>query len=261
MHKAGENIRTQTTTVEEVPHNPEWVDKTGRPLGYGPDPDCSVCRGLGWFVLDVGYDHPQFGKAFPCAAAGCLDESRRAYKAGHDPTRIHRAKKQPQTFDTFKSLTGTVEAIKEAKLLASGQAKYCWLLIYGGRGNGKSHLCNATTTALAERGCDARMYDVADLMAKCRRAISTHTLEDEIQALKETEALILDDWRTEYASDWEASRLTEVLDYRYREYLLTVLTTNSSPNELPERLWSRFADKGMSKAVVNKGVDVRRKGQ
>jgi DNA replication protein DnaC len=134
------------------------------------------------------------------------------------------------------------------------------LLIYGGTGNGKTHCCNALAARLVQRGKPVKLWAVADLFARLRKSVGTNTLEDEIEILKGERFLILDDWAPEYASKFEIARMEEVVDYRYRQGLYTVLTTNRPLPELPDRIVSRFSEHPIGKRVQNSARDYRLKG-
>ncbi len=151
----------------------------------------------------------------------------------------------------------TQAAYDAAKALALGQSDFCFLLIYGGTGNGKSHLANAVTIALNLQGRDCRLYDVADLLSHLRECVGDNTIEAEVKLLKEMYALVLDDFKPEYATAWGADRIEEIINFRYRASLITMLTTNIDVTQIPDRIVSRFNDPEMSKAVFNQGVDYR----
>lgn len=165
-----------------------------------------------------------------------------------------------QSFETFdRRIEGVKETYNAFYELAHGQTELPFLLVYGGVGNGKSHFCSAATIVLNRRGIDARLFTVADLMAKLKDSISTGTIEQEIKHLKEVPALVLDDLGVEYGSSWEMAKIEEIIDARYRNQLITVLTTNRDLDQLPERVVSRFCDPETSRCVLNSAKDYRRR--
>lgn len=193
----------------------------------------------------------------PCPNGGCLADSIRAYKQGENYLK-EQGVKLKQTFETFKMVPGAREAYNFAKEFSSASGPLFYLL-YGGVGNGKTHLCNAAAVALLGRGVACKFYTVADLLSLLRSKIDNGTIEEEITILKEAPCLILDDWKTESQSDWANGRLEEVIDYRYRMQLPIMLTTNRDLTEIPERILSRFSDVDIAKRVLNTAPDYRRR--
>jgi len=171
-----------------------------------------------------------------------------------------RAKKVGQTFQTFKVNPDTKPMIDALRMLSNPDPPFRLLLIYGTVGNGKTHGCNALAYALIQKQVAIKAWTVADLFANLRASIGTNTLEQELTTLKNHKVLILDDWAKEYASGWEIARMEEVIDYRYRQGLATVLTTNRPLAELPDRIVSRFSERGIGKRVENKAKDWRLEG-
>lgn len=149
--------------------------------------------------------------------------------------------------------------MKAASLLAYGEAKFVWLLLYGRPGCGKTHLCNAMVNVLHDRGLEVRIILAADLFALLREAIQSNRTDEVLRGYKEVGFLIIDDYGVEYGSDWERAKFDELMTSRYATALPTVLTTNKELTELPERIQSRFTDKDMSRAIYNEAADYRQR--
>ena len=226
-------------------------------MGYPtPNPDCPRCHGAGFlYPLDQG--KPDYSQVVPCK---CYQNSLQGWILSPDALR-GRGIDTRQTFDSFQVVNGTGEAYEAARDFASASCNIILFLLYGGVGNGKSFLCNATALVLLEKSIDTHLYSVADLLAELRQRIKDNTIEEKVQWLKEIPALILDDYKPEYQSEWAASRLEEIIDFRYRNLLLTMMTTNRNLTELPERITSRFSDNEIAKRVLNSGKDYRRRKQ
>jgi len=196
----------------------------------------------------------------PCPAKGCLLEAARAYKNGEDTTRrwsqsgIHG---NSQTFDNFKLVRGTKGAFKLAGELASGTADFVWLLIYGGVGNGKTHLCNAIAKESLSRGIEVLMLNSVDMFSQIKVAMNNNTDQELIRRFKEVPLLIIDDWGVEYGTDWQLSVFDEIIDARYWTARATIVTTNKDISGLPKRVSSRFQDKAIARVVFNSAVDYR----
>lgn len=214
---------------------------------YRPNSMCPVCKG-------TGFVHPRedgrilFAQIMPCPEPGCLRDSVR----GKQPTEVVR-----QTFETFQSIPGTEKALKAAKALAYGEAKFIWLLIYGQTGNGKTHLCRAIVREVRDRGLDVRMILAADLFSQLREAIRDNRTDELLRKFKDIFFLAIDDYGVEYGSDWESAKFDELMTSRFATAKPTVLITNKELTELPERIQSRFKDRVIARAIHNSAGDFR----
>lgn len=228
-------------------------------LPYRPNPNCKVCKGVGKFHPRDNGGMPLYSELVSCTAPGCLEESFQTFLRGDSQLKIKGISSKKQTFETFdRQVKGVREAVNSFYELAHGKTNLPFLLVYGTTGNGKTHLCQATTIVLNKRGIGTQLYTVADLMAQLKVSIPNNTTEKEIKLLKEYPGLILDDLGVEYGSAWELSKLEEVIDARYRERLITVLTTNRDLDQISERIVSRFSDPDVGTVVLNKAEDYRR---
>lgn len=216
-----------------------------------------MCNGLGWVHPLDSLGNISYANVNHCTENGCMADSYRAYRNG-TPFIRSRGVIQNRTFDDFVKRKGTEEAFKHSKALANGDAPFIWLLIYGGTGNGKTHLCYAITQRLLERGVEAEMIASAELFSKIRQGIESHTSDEAMQHYKDVYALILDDWGVGYGTDFERARFDEIMASRYENYRVTVLTTNKDITEIPERVASRFQDKARAKVCWNKADDYRK---
>ena len=166
------------------------------------------------------------------------------------------------TFENFKLVKGTAKALTSFKALAYGKTHQCMLLCYGGVGNGKTHLCEATAIEMYKRGLFVRVMTMSRMMMVLKAGmnkkegpgydwlLSSYCLADR---------LIIDDvGMGGSGSDWEYGQLEDIMIVRYRERLFTIITTNRDITELPERIISRFRDPDVGTCVLNQGEDYRR---
>lgn len=162
------------------------------------------------------------------------------------------------SFDNFKPLPGTTEALAAFKQVIDGP-RYM-LLAYGGVGNGKTHLCNAAATELCQRGLFTRVMDFQAMLATLKRAISDPQL-NYLEVLKNyslAERLIMDDIGSGESDTEYADRILEsIVVTRYGRGLLTIMATNKDISTFPERVLSRLQDKTTSFLVCNRGGDYR----
>ena len=173
------------------------------------------------------------------------------------------------TFGNFKRVAGTKEALATFKALASGKTPWKMALIYGGVGNGKTHLCEAVVIELYKRGIFCRVLTMAEITQSLKAAIQhdkhgnegkpwvpyAHLLHD----LGARDYLVIDDvGMGAGGSEWDKDRLEEIIVARYRENLFTIMTTNRDPADLEVRIVSRFQDPDKGRVVLNEGADYRR---
>lgn len=241
--------------------NAEGCERQLKLDGYAPKPYCPKCGGTGWYTYDVDIRHPSFGQAIMCDEAGCYKDSWEAYKRGDQYLSQKGITKQ--TFDNFKRLKGTEDAYKLAKELAEGTAQFICLLVYGRPGNGKTHLLNAAARKFSECGVDARIYSIPTLLSNLKKAMGENKLEEEVDRLKEHSALLLDDWGSEHETEWAESKVFEILEHRFAQYRITMVTTNKDVAEIKNsgdmgaRLISRFNDAEVARICLNQGQDYR----
>ena len=169
------------------------------------------------------------------------------------------------TFANFKAIKGTAAALAAFRELAAGEATWHMLLCYGGAGSGKSHLCEALSIALAERQIIARVNEWPTFTRYLK-----HTMHNEYKGLYDevfertcrSPWLIMDDvGMGGVGSIWDWGEFEEIINYRYRNNLPTVVTTNLDISKLPDRAVSRFRDALKGRCVLDDAGDYRpRKG-
>jgi len=146
------------------------------------------------------------------------------------------------------------------KQVISGNASL--LLIYGGVGNGKTHLLEAAAIELYEQGKFARVMSFAKMLSTLKRAIKDASMDYE-QILSNYcygDRLIIDDIGAAGSDTEFADRILEtIVCARYGQQLLTIMSTNRDIESLPERVQSRLNDKIISFLLLNEAPDYRPK--
>lgn len=170
------------------------------------------------------------------------------------------------TFEALMPWPGTEKALAAFKALASGETEWKMLLCYGGVGNGKTHFCEATALALYKSGLFCRVLTMGKMMGalkECMDQGSQNSFEDVLRHYCQADRLIVDDVE---GTVWEFEQLEKIIIARYRENLLTILTSNCDIKAdplhpeipfIPERIVSRFRDREKSRLILNQGEDYR----
>lgn len=175
-----------------------------------------------------------------------------------------------QTFANFRTAFNGVEDERLVDCLESAIAfaedpYEKWLVIWGERGSGKSHLCAAVDNHLMHKGIPSLFITMPDLLASLREAIELQSNTEQesftgrMNVFKTATVLIIDDLGAESASPWSDSVLFEILDYRYRNRLATMIATNVNPDDFDYRIASRMQDTELSTVIENAAPDYRRR--
>lgn len=114
------------------------------------------------------------------------------------------------------------------------------LYLYGDMGVGKSFLMAGLAHELSEnKGVVTTMLHYPSFTIDIKNAIKTDSVKDKIDAVKQSEILILDDIGAEQASAWVRDEVLQViLQYRMQEYLPTFFTSNYNFSDLEKKLAS-----------------------
>ncbi len=164
------------------------------------------------------------------------------------------------TFEQFNKVPGGELLVDAFRAVLDGPRSL--LLIYGGVGNGKTHLLEASAIELYKRGKFARVMLFAKMLSTLRSAIKNPELSyDEILTnYSYGDRLIMDDVGAGGSDNEFGDRILEtIICARYGRELLTIMSTNRDIDTLPERVLSRLQDKSISFLLLNKAKDYRPK--
>jgi len=172
-----------------------------------------------------------------------------------------------KTFENFDTtIPGSEKAYAAFKALADGTTDKPFLFCIGGVGNGKTHLIMATVNCLKERRIEAWYWTAGAFFNYLKSGINPppgfSDLDTLMYRMCHCPVLVLDDLGVEYGTKWEYAQLDQIIDARYRDELITIVSTNKGIEELipiMERVISRFTDTELSQMVLNKAGDYRKK--
>jgi DNA replication protein DnaC len=164
------------------------------------------------------------------------------------------------TFDYFHPVKGSVESLKAFKAISSGKTSWHMLLSIGRAGCGKTHLCEALSIALNNQGIKCRVWEWSEIIRNLKKAmrLNNGSYDELFEGFCRAPRLIIDDLGMGGAdSAWAWGELEDIINYRYRQGLFTVVTTNLDLTSLPDRVVSRFRDAIKSRIVLNEASDYR----
>jgi DNA replication protein DnaC len=112
----------------------------------------------------------------------------------------------------------------------------------GSCGVGKTHLAVAALKQLIQRGHEALFYDYRELLKEIQSSYSPENSLTEMGVLEpvfETEILLIDDLGAGKPSQWVLETIGHILNKRYNDKRVTLLTTNYLDTE-PAPTAARF---------------------
>lgn len=239
-----------------------------RHYGAG-DPDCPICKGVGYVRHDVPEDHPHFGRIFDCQCRQAMVEAeRRSYLQ-----RLGGLESlQDKTFETFNPEgVGLQEKEQDSlrrvyeRCQAYAQNPRGWIALTGGYGSGKTHLAAAIANSQAAQGSRVLFITAPDLLDHLRASYrpgddQEDNPPDRFEQVRTIGLLVIDDLGTESPTPWAVEKLYQVLNHRYNAHLPTVITTNRNLEELEMRLRSRLFDPDVCEIIALTAPDYRRSG-
>ncbi|MGH9691389.1 MAG: ATP-binding protein [Candidatus Acidiferrales bacterium] len=221
-------------------------------------PDCLICQGSGWKVVErkaegaqafasaetarpgASQGEPNMVWAVPCDCT-MGDRTERALAKARVPERYRHC-----DFDNFEAdneidhvsreqLEAWNRSLAQAKLVVQRFAEefpVCsehGLLLMGPCGVGKTHLAIAALKNIILRGHTGLFYDYRELLKEIQdsyNAVSQSTEMSVLEPVLATEVLVLDDIGSSKPSPWALETVGHILNTRYNEKRVTLLTTN-----------------------------------
>src|SRR5215472_906563 len=213
--------------------------------------NCTLCRGTGWKLVPRP-DGAAGSVAVPCDC-GMQDRAGRVMERARIPKRYEHCDFESYVTDLVDGKTWTAQhaqSLKQAKLLTQGFVRDYpgsaekGLLLIGPSGVGKRHLAVAAVKELLKRGHAGLFCDYRELLQEIQASYNTASESTEmgiLEPIRTAEILVLDDLGASKPSAWVLDIIGLVLNARYNEKRVTMLTTNyldETPvsNEPPARL-------------------------
>jgi DNA replication protein DnaC len=216
--------------------------------------DCPECKGTGWRLVAHNERGSSSGRppvfAVPC---DCAAEDRVTYVL--DRARVPQRYRHCdfENFDSDLQFEQSAEAagwnrsLAQAKLVEAFARDYPvgiehGLLVMGPCGVGKTHLAVAALKEIVLRGHQGLFYDYRELLKEIQASYNPEHPATEMGVLEpvlEVEVLLLDDVGASKPSLWALETIGHILNTRYNEKRVTLITTNFLDTETPATAVSR----------------------
>lgn len=197
--------------------------------------NCPHCQGTGWRILE---DETSARVAVRCECAAA-DRTSRLLARARIPRRYEHC--TFESFDTDLAYEGEPDgrpwnrSLEQAKIVAQAFARHFpvdvehGLLFMGPAGVGKTHLAVAVLRELVLRGHAGVFYDYNELLKEIQHSYNPESQATEMEVLEPvltSELLLLDDLGASKPSAWALETVGHILNTRYNEKRVTLLTTN-----------------------------------
>jgi len=156
----------------------------------------------------------------------------------------------------FIPRAGAEKAYQAALDFVSGKAPHHFITFVGEPGSGKTHLALGIAWHFLENDMGlVKYYQAEALLDDLRRGYNEsdperqYTFDQLLKWLKTVDLLVIDDLGVEKPTEWSATKLDMIIDYRYLNQSKTVFTTNLTPGALASRGEQRLASRLREGAV------------
>jgi len=214
-------------------------------------PLCPKCKGVGYLVADVGYDHPQFGELVTCHCRAAVKNQLRRQRL---LSLSNLGPAESKTFENFDvGVPGVARAYARARKFA--EHPQGWLILLGvGYGCGKTHLAAAIANEVLRNNLITVLFAVVpDLLDHLRSTFGPNSeiqYDERFEQVRGAQVLLLDDFGTENATPWAREKLFQIINHRYNYKLPTVITSNQKPDMIEARIFSRISDRELCEEIT-----------
>ena len=189
---------------------------------------CSKCDGTGWKPVET-----QGVRRLTRCDCFTRERSGRVLRAARIPKRYEHC-----SLENFEH-TRRYKKLGQAKLVARRYTEEYpleyGLLFVGPSGRGKTHLAVSVLRKLIEtKGVEGRFYDFHHLLQEIQGtydSLSQSSKSAVLQPVLDVEVLLLDELTAPRPTDWMRETLAYVINSRYNDKKVTLITTTLSPRK------------------------------
>jgi DNA replication protein DnaC len=190
--------------------------------------DCPQCEGTGWKPIEVN----GIRRVTRCDCQN-LEHSALLLKQAHIPPRYEHCELEEFSIRKIPGTDQENPSLERARFTAKKFVEEYptdfGLLFVGPTGVGKTHLAVAILHELILRkGVECLFYDFHDLLKTIRDSYNPGTQNTELGVLQpvlDTEVLLLDELAGSNPSDWVKETLHHIINWRYNNKKVTLITT------------------------------------
>src|ERR1700738_2381007 len=198
--------------------------------------NCPLCRGTGW-RLEQRVDGA-LGTVATACDCGMEERAARVMERARIPKRYEHCDFESYVANLTDGKTWMPQhahSMKQAKMLTQGFVRDYpgsaekGLLLMGPSGVGKTHLAVAALKELIRRGHNGIFCDYRELLKKIQASYNPASESTEmgiLEPVRTAEVLVMDDLGASKPSAWVLDIIGLVLNARYNERRVTILTTN-----------------------------------
>jgi DNA replication protein DnaC len=190
--------------------------------------DCPQCEGTGWKPIEVN----GIRRVTRCDCQN-LEHSALLLKQAHIPPRYEHCELEEFSIRKIPGTDQENPSLERARFTAKKFVEEYptdfGLLFVGPTGVGKTHLAVAILHELILRkGVECLFYDFHDLLKTIRDSYNPGTQNTELGVLQpvlDAEVLLLDELAGSNPSDWVKETLHHIINWRYNNKKVTLITT------------------------------------
>lgn len=184
---------------------------------------CPKCHGSGW-------DHVVRDGVEGVVRCECIRGSRfeRLLASANIPSRYQHC--ELDNFDNWSRTTEIAKVAAEKFVSEYPMPQPFGLLFMGPQGIGKTHLAVGIIKKLIrQKSIPCLFCTFPELLKEIQNSYNPNTQSSEMSILEpilDTQVLVLDELGAQKPSDWVRDQVAYVLNYRYNENKVTIITTN-----------------------------------
>ncbi len=210
--------------------------------------NCTKCHDRE--IVEIGVDSLGLSIYSDCTCKATKNAARKLKSSGLKGNQLKYTLNTYRVNDGNRDMfEGVKRYLKAWPELINSESESKGFCLIGNPGIGKTMLSCIIANDMLSKGVSVVYVSSADLLAELRQAQFSKDkegIEEKIDTLGKSPALILDDIGKEKPTEWVQAMYYRLIDLRYRNNLLTGFNSNYYPKELAERLGD-FGDATMSR--------------